>query len=188
MASAKTVYDLFKLVTPINGHSYESAQDILTRLKFIGMLQPGDKIDRNLRIERNTLITPIKRMFYGEGRDATYAFLFNTIERGFAILYSLAAQDKVSDNMVCAHILYDMHKAVTGIQNMQNTYKDDKMFVCNLETLIQTITAKMLEVQQRYPDIHRSTIALITSGSPLLSSTISTSAALDAIPPLTQSS
>ena len=156
-SNAKAVFDFLKLVTPVSNSTYsgfESTAEILTRLKFIGTIEPGEKLDvRNLKIESNTIITPLKRMFFGEGREATYAFTYTTIERSFAILYSLAATDKVSDSLLCANILNDMHKAINGLVNMQTTYKEDKMFVCNIETLIQTIQAKMLEVQQKYPDI-----------------------------------
>lgn len=182
MTSAKTVLDIFKYVAPIHGHGFDSAQDVLTYLKFIGMLQPGDKIDtHNRRIESNNLFTPIKRLFLGEGRTATYSFFSNTIERAFAILYSLAATEKVSDNMVCAHILIDMHKAVVGIMNMQNTYKDDKMFVCNLETLIQTINAKTIEVQQRYPQIYDASLKVQTmqNSSPLLKAVLQATKGID---------
>jgi len=156
MSSARAVFDILKMVTPTThtSHPYESTSETLTRLKFIGTLETGEKLDvRNLKIESNTIITPIKRMFFGEGREATFAFIYSTIERSFAILYSLAATDKVSDSMLAANILVDMNKATVGLINLQSTYKDDKMFVCNVETLMQTIQAKMLEVQHKYPDI-----------------------------------
>jgi len=173
--SAKAVFDFLKLVTPTNGHSFESTSDTLTRLKFIGTLEPGEKLDvRNLRIESNTLFTPIKRLFFGEGREATFAFTYSTIERAFAILYSLAATDKVSDSLLCANILHDMNKAIAGLMNLQATYRDDKMFACNVETLVQTIQAKMLEVQQKYPDIWKLTLTTNTPPqSPALSSNVS---------------
>lgn len=186
-SNAKAVFDFLKLVTPMPSsayNSFESTAEILTRLKFIGTIEAGEKLDvRNLKIESNTIITPIKRMFFGEGRDATYAFTYTTIERSFAILYSLAATDKVSDSLLCANILHDMNKAINGLNNMQTTYKDDKMFVCNIETLIQTIQAKMLEVQQKYPDIW----SLVKQPTPQQSPLVQTmTAVLPSIPPLTE--
>ena len=187
-SNAKAVFDFLKLVTPVPSSSYnsfESTAEILTRLKFIGTIEAGEKLDvRNLKIESNTIITPIKRMFFGEGRDATYAFTYTTIERSFAILYSLAATDKVSDSLLCANILHDMYKAINGLNNMQTTYKDDKMFVCNIETLIQTIQAKMLEVQQKYPEIW----GLVKQPTPQQSPSVQTmTAVLPSIPPLIES-
>jgi hypothetical protein len=166
MNNAKTFLDLFKLVTPMSGHSYESTQEVLSRLKFIGTLQAGERVDvHNQCIENNTILTGVKRMFYGEGREATYAFFTNTIERAFAILYSLVATEKLGDRMVCSHILQDMMKAMNGIKNMQITYQTDKKFMCNLETLVQAVQAKMYEVRQRYPDIYSTALVLATPDS-----------------------
>jgi hypothetical protein len=146
--------DVLHLLTPMQHQGYETPQEILTRLKFVGTIQAGEKLDtRNLRIESNTIITPIKRMVFGEGRETTHSFLHNTIERSFAILHSLAATEKISDKMMCANIIKDMDKAMFGLRNMQTTYKEDKMFVCNIETLIEAIDAKMVEVKLKYPDV-----------------------------------
>ena len=167
-----TVVDLFKLVTPISGnHAFESAEDIQTRLKFIGMIQPGEKVDvRNLRIESNTMITPIKRMFFGDSREATYNFCLHTIESAFRLIYSLAANQKISDDETCVYILRDMQKAIQGLVNIQQTYKEykeDKMFMCKIETLIETVGFKVLDVKQKYPDIYSKSVAmLIASSSP----------------------
>ena len=153
-SSTKVVFDLLHLMTPMSHQGYETPQEVLTRIKFIGTIQAGEKLDtRNMRIEDNTIITPIRRMFFGEGRDTTYSFLHNTIERAFAILHSMASNEKISDMMMAANIMKDLDKAVLGLRNMQTTYKDDKMFVCNLETLMEAIDARMVEVKQKYPNI-----------------------------------
>ena len=176
MSNARAVFDILKMVTPTahSAHPFESTSETLTRLKFIGTLEAGEKLDvRNLKVESNTLITPLKRLFFGEGREATFAFIYSTIERSFAILYSLAAADKVSDSLLASNILIDMHKAQAGLVNLQSTYKDDKMFICNVETLMQTIQAKMVEVQQKYPeiyDVYARAIAASPSPSPSLHS------------------
>ena len=172
--TTKAVMDMIKFASPLSSmhssHSFETAQEIITRLKFIGTIESGEKLDvRNMRIETNTMFTPVKRMFFGESRDATLAFCSNTIERAFAITYSLAISDKPSDNKVCAHLLRDMNKAIIGLVNIQQTYKDDKMFVCNIETLMESIQAKILDVQQRYPEIYK---ASLEAPSPALSAAI----------------
>ncbi len=152
--SSKILFDLLHLTTPMSSQGYETTQEIMTRIKFIGTIQSGEKLDiRNMKIESNTLITPIKRLFYGEGRDTTYSFLYNTIERGFAIMHQAAANENLSDKMMCVNMMKDMDKAIVGLRNMQHTYKDDKMFVCNLETLIEAIEARTIEIKQKYPNI-----------------------------------
>jgi hypothetical protein len=147
------LYDVFKTVGPSpTSISFETTQEILTKLKLIGALKPGEKLDvRNLKIENNTILTPLKRMFFGNGRDATFAFCCNTIDRSFSILFTLAITNKTSECMICKHILLDMENAIEGLKNVQITYKDDKMFFCNIETLVQTIQAKVIDVHEKYP-------------------------------------
>jgi hypothetical protein len=152
--ATKVAFDLLQIVNPMNSSHYESQQEILTRIKFIGTIQPGEKLDtRNLRIETNTILTPVKRMFFGENRNTTMQFLSNTIERAFVILYSLANAEKISDKMICANIIKDIDKSIQGLMNMQKTYIDDNIFVCSLNTLIESVEARMTEVRQKFPDI-----------------------------------
>lgn len=164
---------LLQLVSQLSNQqgSSQTTQEILTKLKFIGMIQVGEKIDvRNQRIESNNIFTPMIRMIYGQGRDATYNYIFSIVEQGFALFYSLAASNKVSDTIVCANILQDMKKAMKGVSNMQETYRDDKMFSCELETLIVAIEAKIIEASRKYPDIYHLSLDTSKAYSTLYSS------------------
>jgi len=132
----------------------EKNRDVIIRLKFIGTFQPNEKVDvRNLRIENNTLITPFKRMLFGESRDTTYNFLNSTIERSFEIINAYIRTDKISEKIFCKNILNDMVKAIQGLKNIQKTYRDDKLFYCNIETIIESIESKLSEIRERHVDI-----------------------------------
>lgn len=146
--------DLFQLLTPV-AQGTLSTQEVLTRLKFIGTIQPGEKLNvSSLKIEQaSSYIAPIKRYLYNESRQETYNFVYNIIEQAFVILFTLAPSAKISDNMVCSNIIQDLHQALQGVKSLQETYKDDKMFVCELETLIQAVESKILEARQKHPDL-----------------------------------
>jgi hypothetical protein len=132
----------------------ERNRDIVIRLKFIGTFMPGEKIDiKNLRIESNSILTPIKRFIQGESREQTYAFLNSTIDRSFEIVNAYSKSEKMSERLLCKNILEDMIKAIRGLQNIQKTYKDDKLFYCNIETIIETIHSKLSETKEKFPDI-----------------------------------
>lgn len=156
------------------GMTFETTQEVLTRLKLIGTLKPGEKLDiRKMRIESNNILTPLKRMFFGDSREATYTFFCNTIERAFSILYSLASTNKTSDIIICSHIVEDMELAIEGIKNVQNTYKDDKMYFCNLETLMQTIHAKNMDVKEKYEKFYITAIPVaVTTTTPTPTTTL----------------
>ena len=134
----------------------EYNRDIITRLKFIGTFSPGEKIDvKNLRVESNNILTPLKRLIQGESRDHTYSFLNSTIERSFDIVKSYSTSERVSERLMCKNILEDMIKAIKGLQNIQKTYKDDKLFYCNIETIIENIHSKLSEVKHKDPEIFK---------------------------------
>ena len=130
----------------------ERQREVITHLKFIGTILPGEKLDtKNLKIESNNFFTPFKRMIFGDSRDSSYNFMCGTIERSFEIIYSYCQSERKSEQLFCINIINDLIKAVLGLKNMQKTYKDDKMFVCNIETLVENIEAKLTELKEKYP-------------------------------------
>jgi hypothetical protein len=132
----------------------ERNKETITHLKFIGTFQPAEKIDvRNLQIETNNIFTPIKRMLLGESRNTTLGFLSGTIERSFDIISSYVHSDRTSDRIYCTNIVSDLLKAVNGLKNVQKTYKEDKLFMCQIDTVIESIQGKLTELQEKFPVI-----------------------------------
>jgi hypothetical protein len=145
---------LKSIVNTNDASRQERQREVITKLKFIGTLQPGEKIDvNNLRIEPNTFFTPLKRMLFGEGRDKTLTFLTLTVERTFEIIQSYIHTERMSERIYCTNIINDVLRAIVGLKNIQETYREDKMFVCNIDTIIETIDAKLTEIRQRHPDL-----------------------------------
>lgn len=138
-----------------NSISSDSRHQALTRLKFIGKLQPGDKIDsKNIKVESTSLWTPIKRLFLtGDSRDTSLDFFRSTIERCLEILAGKLSSAAVSDKIFCAHTLKDLIRAVNGLQNSQKTYSNDNFTCCELEVIIQGVQARIFEIQRSYPDL-----------------------------------
>jgi hypothetical protein len=56
---------------------------------------------------------------------------------------------------MCKNILEDMIKAIKGLQNIQKTYKEDKLFYCNIETIIENIHFKLSEIKQKDPELFK---------------------------------
>jgi len=132
----------------------EKNRETITKLKFIGTFQNGEKIDvKNLKIEQNNFFTPIKRMLLGDGRNNTILFLTGTIERSFEIVQSFCNSDRKSEQIFCSNIIMDLIKATHGLKNIQKTYKEDKMFACNIDILIECIQAKITELKEKHPHL-----------------------------------
>lgn len=134
----------------------ERNRDIMSHLKFIGTIQPNEKMDvKNRCIENYTLFTPIKRTLLGESRTTTYQFLTSTIDRSFEIVYAYCKSSKISEQLLCKNILIDMNKAILGLQNIQKTYKEDKQFCCDIDVLIQSIESMMEEFRTTNPELFK---------------------------------
>jgi hypothetical protein len=132
----------------------ERNREIITRLKFISTFQAGEKINTSLlHIESNSFFTPIKRKLNGESRQSTIKFITETIERSFEIIQALSFSEHISEQMICRNIINDMIQAIHGLHNIQKTYREDKIFCCTIDTLIDNINAKCMEIKLKKPDL-----------------------------------
>jgi hypothetical protein len=132
----------------------EKNHQTITHLKFISTFEPGDKINiSTLQIEKNTLLNSIKRYWYGESRNTTLNFITSTIEQSFQIVLTLLNSDNISDKMLCSSITIDLKKCINGLKNLQQTYSDDKLFFCTIDTIIDNIDAKISEIKFKKPEL-----------------------------------
>lgn len=129
-------------------------REVATRLKFIGTLKSGQKVDpSNLTTENNTLLTPLRRMFFGISRDVVLKFFSDTIERTFEIVKATCGSNHVAEKIFCSNVINDLIKSTEGLKEQQITYDDDEMFKCELDTLIESIHGFLFEIQQDNPGI-----------------------------------
>lgn len=136
--------------------SLERNREVRTRLKFISRIQPGEKVNvKNLRIENTNILTPFMRAIFGESRDTLISFLSSTIDVSFEILQAYVASKKIADQIICAHIMKDLVNSIKGLDSIKRTYEDDKMLGGRVDTLIETINAKVQEYECDYPEIFR---------------------------------
>lgn len=162
----KMIGTIRSVINTNDNSKQERQREMITRLKFIGTFQPGEKIDvTNLRVESDNFFTPFKRMLFGEGRDKTLSFLNITIERTFEIIQSYVHTERLSEKIYCSNIVNDLVKAVCGLKHIQETYRDDKMFTCNVDSLIESVDAKLMEIREKYPEIINSSNASIATTS-----------------------
>ena len=121
--------------------------EILSRLKFIGRIQKGEKINvHDLCVRPDTWLTNVIRtIFCTEGRASTLCFIDNIIKLSFELIKQNSLSDKSSDKSFMINIITDLKHAVNGISNLKETYKTDLMFCCKLDTLIQEINSRLNE-------------------------------------------
>jgi len=59
----------------------------------------------------------------------------------------------VSEKILCSKIITDLVKSINGLKNIQETYKEDNSFVCNIESIIENIEGKLEELKSTYPSV-----------------------------------
>ena len=127
----------------------ESDKEIISRLKFIGKIQIGDKVNlRYMYIQPDGLLTQISRSFLQDNRTKTLSFLQDTINKTFEILKCYDKTRKNADKIMCSNLINDLKNSKNGLNNLKETYALDIKFVCDLDTLLQTIDAKLTELDK----------------------------------------
>jgi hypothetical protein len=130
----------------------ESTQDVITRLKFISMVKQDEKINvKNMFIQPKNMFTSFSRLFNQESRETTLNFLNMTFNRVFEIITYYTYTQKQIDKILIISILNDLNLSINGLNNLQQTYNDDRLFVCHIQTLIEIINSKIREVKQHKP-------------------------------------
>jgi hypothetical protein len=55
--------------------------------------------------------------------------------------------------MLCSQIIENLHGCIDGLSNAKDTYKDDRRFVCDVETLIEGIESRLEEFKINKPNL-----------------------------------
>lgn len=130
----------------------DTHKDVITRLKFISRINKGDKINvRNAYpyVQPNDLSTSFSRTFLNkDNRGNSLHFIRNTIDRSYEIISMFKNSNKKSELLLCSNIIQDLKKAKNGIQNLKNTYISDTMFGCEMDTILESIDRKIIELDE----------------------------------------
>lgn len=129
--------------------------DTISKLKFIGKIQKGEKINvKNMFIQPEGLATKISRSFINlDSRGNTLTLVKTTVTQSFNILYSYLTNGTQCHKNLCMHIIEDIKKSKEGIKNLKITYSSDIMLCCQLDCVLEEIDAKIEEFSVKFPDI-----------------------------------
>ena len=134
--------------------------EIISRLKFIGKTQQGDKINvKYMCIQPDTYYTKLSRtIFNQDSRSNTLNFLRNTVHKSFHLINKYIDTDLNNGVLIksdginlinkkkCENILSDLKKSTSGLICIKDTYLHDIKFICDIDTLLQEINLKILEI------------------------------------------
>jgi hypothetical protein len=126
--------------------------EIIPRIKFIGKIQKGEKINvKYMNIQRDNILTKIIRSFiHTDTRSNTITFITNTIKRGFDILTQHLGSEKQYDKSLCLNLINDLRKCKTGMINIKETYIEDLMFCCKIDALTEETDSRINDIESKY--------------------------------------
>ena len=129
----------------------ESQQEIISKLKFLGRIGKGEKINvKELILQTEGWVTAAKRTVWTvDNRNNAMSFIQTTIQSGFNLLDSLIKQGSLGNKQIAQSMVVDIEHACAGIGNLKTTYSDDVFFCCGIDTYMQTIKAKITEFKQK---------------------------------------
>lgn len=117
--------------------SIQDNEEIISRLKFIGYIEKNQKINcSKLYIQNNNWITSITRTLNGDNRHTCLLLFKDIINRVFEII---EYNQKNNNKFKVISILKDLKKSIEGLENLQQTYKSDVKFCCEIEVVIEKI-------------------------------------------------
>lgn len=135
--------------------------EILSRLKFIGELQKGDKINTQYMFTQPSgIITSLSRsIFYKDNRGNTLNFCNDTISKSLRILENMENTVSHNKNFDVNIVVSDLQKAIKGMTNLKETYIEDTKLKCDLNIIITSIVKRIekyidtTEENKETPDI-----------------------------------
>jgi hypothetical protein len=127
----------------------ESNKEILSRLKFIGRVKRGEKINvKHMLVQIDGISTKISRTLWSpDNRTNTIQFLEATVNRAFEIIASYKESKILPERAMCVNIIRDLFQAKIGIANIRDTYIIDTKFSCDTDILIEMIDANIEELK-----------------------------------------
>lgn len=134
----------------------ESNRETISRLKFIGKIQIGDKVNLKLMyMQPDGLLTQLSRSINQDNRAKTLIFLQDTINKTFEIFKFYEKSDNNSEQIMCMNLYTDLKLSKQGLNNLKETYATDIKFTCDIDTLIQSIDGKIADLDLNSPIISK---------------------------------
>jgi len=149
---APLLFSVFKDTYGSNiNNNMESDKEVISRLKFIGKVQKGEKINvKYMFVQPEGIATRISRTLINQdNRQNTLNFVRTTVNRIFEIINTYSSSHKESQRHICAHIIQDLKTSKNGLRNLKETYLSDIKFCCDMDTILQDIDAKLSEIEPK---------------------------------------
>lgn len=129
----------------------EAEKETISKLKFIGRIRKNEKINtQHMYIQPCGIITSISRsIVYQDNRTNALNFVCKTIQESFYLINTYID----NGHIICYNkLLDDLRDAKNGLEALKETYVTDRKFCCDMDTLIQSIENKLVNIEKTLMD------------------------------------
>ena len=125
----------------------ETDKETISKLKFIGRIRKNEKINtQHMYVQPCGIITSIMRsIIYQDNRTNALNFVYKTIHDSFDLLKKYS---DVTNLTTYEHLILDLKNAKNGLESLKETYISDRKFCCDMDTLLQSIDSKLIDVEK----------------------------------------
>ena len=142
---ASLAFNALKGSPSYNVNKMKTNQEIISKLKFIGKLKKGEKVNtRHMYVQPDGLSTTLSRTFlYQDNRGNVLTFAQDTISRSFELLITFERSTSKADKVFYQLLIKDLQNSIEGLANLKTTYIADTKFCCDVDTLLEEIQARL---------------------------------------------
>ena len=143
------IISMFKDTANFNINGMESNKEVISKLKFIGKVQKGEKINvRHMFVQPEEIVTTISRtLIHQDNRQNTLNLVRSIINRTIEIISEYSVSNNDTHRLLCPKIIVDLRIARNGLINLKDTYLEDVKFCCDMDTILQDVDTKLLEIE-----------------------------------------
>lgn len=133
-------------------NSDKNVYDIVSKLLFLSKIKVGEKINTHeFCLEENTWWTTIKRtIFRDQSRDKSLEFIRSLIDSALEITTKCFESSEELHKNIGLFIITTLENSHNGINNLAETYNEDRMFVSKIETLLGILKEKTDMLKKKY--------------------------------------
>ena len=125
--------------------------EAISNLKFISRIKSGEKINvKFMYVQQDGIVTKISRTLQFENRQHTLNFIRSTISRSFEIIATYSSSKLDSELHTATNVVSDLKLSKHGIQNLKETYANDVKFSCDMDTILQEIDARLIDIKDSF--------------------------------------
>lgn len=133
-------------------------QDVVSKLKFLSKLQPGEKLQVNgLSVVENSWFGKIYRHLTSKGktakeilesREISLTFISELCESALKLALSVVDKDGTCQQEIWHMTISNLKEFQPGIKNLMVSYETDRLFVAKVDTFISILNAKIKELEE----------------------------------------